>query len=242
MLIQIGGLGVITIATFIVTFSQKKISLLQRNALQDSISAPQLGGVVKLTKFIFLTTIIVELVGAIAMLPTFISKYGAHGIWMSIFHSISAFCNAGFDIMGDISGQYSSLTALYNEVGIVIPIGLLIIIGGLGYLTWDDILKNRFHFHKYKMQSKVVLISTTLLIIVPAILMFIFEFSDYPILERINLSLFQAITPRTAGFNTADFANFTGVGRTLIIFLMFIGGSPGSTAGGMKTTTFVVVH
>lgn len=241
ILIQIGGLGIVSVAAFIAMISGKKITLFQRSMLQDSISAHQIGGIVKMTGFVFKVAMITEVSGALLMLPTFCGKYGVSGVWMSVFHSISAFCNAGFDIMGDKTGPFSSLTSFASNPGIVIPICLLIIIGGIGFLTWDDISANKFHFRRYRMQSKAVLVTTAVLIIVPALLLFLFEYTESPAKDRFFFSLFQAITPRTAGFNTASLSSLSGAGSMLIIALMLVGGSPGSTAGGMKTTTLAVL-
>lgn len=241
ILIQTGGLGIISVAAFIAMVSKRKISLFQRSVLQDSISAHHIGGIIKTTIFIFKGALVVEVSGTLIMLPSFCSQYGLSGIWMSIFHSVSAFCNAGFDIMGDKTGPYSSLTSFAGNPGVVIPICLLIIIGGIGFLTWEDIVAHKFHFRRYRMQSKVVLATTGALIIIPMILLFLFEYNEGSIGDRILLSLFQAITPRTAGFNTASFSSLSGAGSILLIVLMLIGGSPGSTAGGMKTTTFAVL-
>ncbi|MBQ6552675.1 MAG: Trk family potassium uptake protein [Clostridia bacterium] len=241
VLIQIGGLGVISVAAFIAMISGRKISLLQRSMLQDSISAHQIGGIVRMTSFIFKTALIFEVAGALVLLPSFCTQYGAAGIWMSFFHSISAFCNAGFDIMGARTGQFSSLTSFGSNPGVVIPLSLLIIIGGIGFLTWDDIYTHKHHFKRYRTQTKVVLVTSALLIFIPAVILFFGEYADHPMGDRICLSLFQAITPRTAGFNTADLTALTSAGRMLIIVLMIIGGSPGSTAGGMKTTTLAVL-
>ncbi|MCR4658475.1 MAG: Trk family potassium uptake protein [Lachnospiraceae bacterium] len=241
LLIQTGGLGIITVTALIATASGKKISLLQRSMLQESISAVQLGGIVTLTLFICKITFIAELSGAILMLPAFCASFGTSGIWMSVFHSVSAFCNAGFDIMGDRSGEFSSLTSLSNSFGTVIILCLLIITGGIGFLTWDDIAKNRFHIKKYRMQSKVILTATLLLVLIPCIVFFFNDFSEFDLKERICVSLFQAVTPRTAGFNTVDMASFSSAGRAMTVILMLIGGSPGSTAGGVKTTTIAVL-
>lgn len=240
-LIQIGGLGIISVAAFIAILSGRKISLLQRSMLQDSISAHQIGGIVRMTSFIFRIAVITEIAGALIMMPVFCGKYGASGIWMAVFHSVSAFCNAGFDIMGTKTGEFSSLTGFACNAGIVIPICLLIIIGGIGFLTWEDIASNKLRFRSYRMQSKVVFAMTGILILIPGLLLFLFEYSDFDLKERILLSLFQAVTPRTAGFNTSSIPALTGSGSMLIIALMMIGGSPGSTAGGMKTTTAAVL-
>ena len=241
LLIQIGGLGVVTVAVLISIISGKKISLLQRSMLQDSISAHQVGGIVRLVSFIFRTAMIIELTGALLMLPTFCRHYGLSGIWMSVFHSISAFCNAGFDIMGDKTAPFSSLTAFQSHLGIILPICFLIAAGGIGFLTWDDIATKKWRFRQYRMQTKTVLTTTAVLIIVPMLFLFFRDFSAYPLKERLCLSLFQSVTPRTAGFNTADLTAMKSTGRMLLIALMLIGGSPGSTAGGMKTTTAAVM-
>lgn len=241
LLIQIGGLGVITVAAFIAMISGRKISLLQRSMLQDSISADQIGGLVKMTRFIFKVALISEAIGALLMLPTFCGKFGLSGIWDAVFHSVSAFCNAGFDIMGERTGHFSSLTSFASDPGIVIPICLLIITGGIGFLTWEDIAENKFRFRRYRMQSKVVLTMTGVLIIVPTLLLFVYEYTGKSLTDRFLLSLFQAVTPRTAGFNTASLSSLSGAGTMLMIALMLIGGSPGSTAGGMKTTTLAVL-
>lgn len=241
ILIQIGGLGIVTVAAFIAAISGRKISLLQRSLLQESISAPQLGGIVKLTGFIFKVAFLVELLGALMMMPVFCGEYGLHGIWMSFFHSISAFCNAGIDITGSKTGAFSSMTFFGNRVGLVMPMCLLIIIGGIGFVTWNDIAVHKYRFKRYRMQSKVIIMTTLLLILLPSAILFFNDFSMFPLKERICYSVFQAVTPRTAGFNTVDLTAMTSAGRALIIILMLIGGSPGSTAGGMKTTTAAVL-
>ncbi len=241
ILIQTGGLGIVSVAAFIADLSGKKISLLQRSMLQETISAHQVGGIIRMTGFIFRTVFAAELAGAAVMMPVFCSRFGASGIWMAVFHSVSAFCNAGFDVMGEQTGAFSSLTSFRTDAGILAPVCFLIIMGGIGFLTWEDIASNRHHFRRYRMQSKVILTTTAVLILLPACFFFIGEYAGLPLKERIWLSLFQAVTPRTAGFNTADMAALTGSGRMLMILLMLIGGSPGSTAGGMKTTTAAVL-
>lgn len=241
LLIQIGGLGIISVTAFLVTVSGRKISLLQRSLLMESISADQVGGIVKMTSFIFRLAFTVELIGAILMMPTFCINFGLSGIWMAVFHSVSAFCNAGFDVMGRHTGTFSSLTYFSDSFGVVIPICALIAIGGIGFLTWGDVAFHGIHFKRYRMQSKVIIVTNACLILFPTLFFFMNDFAAYPLKQRLCLSLFQAVTPRTAGFNTADMAAVTGVGRVMIIVLMLIGGSPGSTAGGIKTTTAAVL-
>lgn len=240
-LIQIGGMGVVTVAIAISSFSGKQISLKQRSTMQEAISAHKVGGIVRLTGFIIKMTIFFELLGAVIMAPTFCKEFGVlKGIWYAVFHSISAFCNAGFDLMG-AKTPYSSLTYFVDNPVINFVIMSLIIIGGIGFMTWDDIKVNKHHVRKYRMQSKVILITTVLLISLPALYFFLFEFGDKPMGERIWSSLFQSVTPRTAGFNTADLTQISETGTAITIMLMLIGGSPGSTAGGMKTTTLAVL-
>jgi len=220
--------------------SGRKIGLRQRSTLQDAISAHAVGGIVRLTRFIIKGTILVELLGALLLMPVFIPEFGIKGIWYSFFHSISAFCNAGFDLMG-IRENFSSLTTLSSNVLLNIVIMSLIVLGGLGFLTWDDIRTHKLRIKKYKLQSKVILLVSFTLIIIPAIFNFVFEFSNEALGERILLSLFQSITTRTAGFNTADLNLMSSGGIAIMICLMLVGGSPGSTAGGMKTTTLGVI-
>ncbi|MCR5288279.1 MAG: Trk family potassium uptake protein [Saccharofermentans sp.] len=240
LLIQVGGMGVVTFAVAITVASGKKIGLMQRSTMQEAISAHQMGGIVKLTGFILKTSAIIELTGAALLAPAFIKEFGVgKGIWYSFFHSISAFCNAGFDLMG-VKEKYSSLTSFSDNVLVNIVIMALIIIGGIGFLVWDDIKTNKHHIRKYRMQTKLVLLTTAFLILLPAIVFFI-EFAGLDIKSRILNSLFQSVTTRTAGFNTYDLTKLNSGGISVMIVLMLIGGSPGSTAGGMKTTTFAVV-
>ena len=200
-LIQIGGLGVVTVAASFALLSGRKISLMQRSAMQDAISAPKVGGIVRLTRFILRGTFLIEALGAAAMLPVFCRDYGWRGVWLAVFHSVSAFCNAGFDILGSGNHQYPSLTGYAQNAAVNITIMLLIVIGGVGFLTWDDICGHRLHFRRYRMQSKVILTTTLLLIVLPAIYFFFADFAALPSDERLLAALFQSVTPRTAGFN-----------------------------------------
>ena len=240
-LIQIGGLGVVTVAASFALLSGRRISLMQRSTMQDAISAPKVGGIVRLTRFILRGTFLIELIGALAMLPVFCRDYGWRGIWMAVFHSISAFCNAGFDILGTNNNLYPSLTGYVQNPVINITIMLLIITGGIGFLTWDDICENKLCIHRYRMQSKVILVTTLTLIVLPALFFFFVDFDTLPLGERIQAALFQSVTPRTAGFNTVNLSAMSGASQGVMILLMLIGGSPGSTAGGMKTTTLAVL-
>ena len=241
LLIQTGGLGVVTVGGAFAILSGRRIGLMQRSTMQEAIAAPKVGGIVRLTVFILKSALIIELIGAIALFPVFSKEFGfLKGAWYSLFHSISAFCNAGFDLMG-VKTPFSSLTDYAGHPVVPIVIALLIIVGGIGFLTWEDIRTNRLHFQKYRMQSKVILTVTGALIVLPAVYFFFFEFSQEPLGKRFLLSVFQSVTPRTAGFNTADLTAMSETGQSLITILMLIGGSPGSTAGGMKTTTLAVM-
>ena len=240
-LIQIGGLGVVTVAASFALLSGRKISLMQRSTMQDAISAPKVGGVVRLTQFILRGTFLIELLGAAAMLPIFCRDYGWRGIWMAVFHSISAFCNAGFDILGTENNLYPSLTGYTGSPIINITIMLLIVIGGIGFLTWDDICEHKWHFHRYRVQSKVILVITGFLIVVPAAFFFFEDFSALPTGTQLLVSFFQSVTTRTAGFNTVALSAMSSASKGIMILLMLIGGAPGSTAGGMKTTTLGVL-
>lgn len=240
LLIQIGGMGVITVAASFTVLSGRKISLMQRSTIQEAISAPKVGGIVRLTGFIVKTTLTIELLGAIVMAPVFCRDFGMKGLWMALFHSVSAFCNAGFDLMGT-NQPFSSLTGYASDPVVNLTVMSLIVIGGIGFLTWDDFRSSGLRWHKYRMQSKVILSTTAILLIIPAAYFFYFEFAGLEPRERILCSLFQAVTPRTAGFNTADLASLREEGKAVTILLMLIGGSPGSTAGGMKTTTVAVL-
>ena len=241
LLIQIGGLGVVTLAASFMMMAGRKIGLLQRSTMRDAVSAHKLDGIVRLTRFIVFGTLLIELIGAAIMAPTFVRDFGlARGIWFAVFHSISAFCNAGIDLMG-YREPYSSLTHYVGNIPVNVAVMGLIVIGGIGFLTWDDIVTHKHRIRSYRMQSKVILVTTGLLILIPAIGFFFLEFTHLPMKERILASLFQAVTPRTAGANTVDLAAMSEAGQMTLIVLMLIGGSPGSTAGGMKTTTFAVI-
>ena len=246
LLIQIGGMGVVTIALMFAMLFNKNIGLKQRSTMQSAISAPRVGGIVRLTRFIIKGVLLTEVICALIMAPTFIKMFGfVKGTWAAIFHSISAFCNAGFDLMGS-RAQFSSLTTIaYNPI-VNLIIMFLIVFGGIGFLVWRDMLHNKWKLRKYTLQSKVALSMTFILLVVPALFFFFYEFNlpqwgNLTGLQKFWLSCFQSVTPRTAGFNTADLTKLSEPSLVLTIILMLIGGSPGSTAGGMKTTTVAVI-
>ena len=240
-MIQCGGLGVVTMLTVFTQVTGKKIGLRDRATLQSALSAPQIGGIIRLTSFIFKATIIIEMIGALLMFPSFMKDFGiTKGIYYSVFHSISAFCNAGFDLMGDVS-KFSSLTKYQSDIMINITIMLLILIGGLGFLIWRDVVNYKFDFKRYSTQTKIVFLMSTVLVVFPSVLFFFTEFSTLNIKTRVLSSVFQAVTPRTAGFNTIDYTKFSDNGIAMTIILMLIGGGSGSTAGGIKMTTIFIL-
>ena len=251
-LIQTGGLGVVTVAISIAMLSGKKIGLIQRNIMQESISAPQISGIVKFTKFILLTTFGAESIGAFVMMPVFIRSFGIpKGIWFAVFHSVSAFCNAGIDILGP-----SSLINYHDDPLIMITTMLLIIAGGLGYIVWFDIadsiamtIKNRkIRFIRHlREHTRLVLFCTAFLIISGAVIVGVTEWNNPDTLGNLSLSskimnsIFQSITFRTAGFAAVPQEKLTDATATAGCVYMFIGGSPMGMAGGVKTVTVAVL-
>ena len=245
-LIQVGGMGVVTMAVAIFIFSGKRIGLKQRWVMQESISAPQVGGIVRQTRVILKTAFAIEGVGALILAVHFCPEFGpGRGLWYAVFHSISAFCNAGFDLMGT-QAPFSSLTGYTGDVAVNATVMLLIVVGGLGFLTWQDVSAHRFRFKEYRLQSKLILVTTAGLLLFGFLFFLLYEFrlpqwDSLPPSEKFLAAMFQSVTPRTAGFNTVDLARMSEPSKLLTILLMLTGGSPGSTAGGFKTTTFAVL-
>lgn len=242
-LIQIGGLGFMTIITMFSFFTKRQISMRERHILMQSAGNMNLGGIVKLIKRIIIGTFIIEGMGAVLLSIVFVPEIGAKGIYYAVFHSISAFCNAGFDILSNVGS--ASLSGYANNVLLNVTVMLLIIIGGIGFLVWSDILKWKFKFRKYELHSKIVLVTTAVLLILGAVVFFFTErnyaFRNMGTGESILASVFQSVTTRTAGFYSVPQGELSNSGTVMTILLMFIGGSPGSTAGGIKTTTFAVI-
>ena len=243
ILVQIGGLGFMTIATIGVLISGERLSYSEKLLIQNSLSSEKTSGILKFSKKIILLSLFIEFVGAICLSIAFVPEFGfVKGICYGIFHSVTAFCNAGFDIMGN----FSSLTAYFNNPIVNISIMLLIILGGLGFSTFFDINRKR-SFKKFKLNTKIILITTAILIVIPTFLFFIFEMNNPKTLgsmnfgEKILASLFQVVSPRTAGYNTIELSQMHDSTKFLTIILMFIGGAPASTAGGLKTTTFALI-
>ena len=245
-LIQTGGIGFMSIPLWLVSLTGHKIGLNSRVLMQNSISAPQVGGMVRLTRFLLMGTFVMEGLGALLLSAVFIPKYGpGKGIYYSVFHAISAFCNAGFDLMGG-EQQFSSLITMGNNWYLNLVIMILIIVGGLGFFVWRDLVVTRFHFKKCKLHTKIVLTTSIILIIAGAVIIFLMEFGEIgtqgkSISEQMLNAVFQSVTARTAGFNTVDLTKLTEGSIFMMIMLMLVGGSPGSTAGGMKTTTIAVL-
>lgn len=242
-LIQVGGLGFMTITTFGAIIVGKKIGIKNRILIKESLGQEKIQGIVNLTKNIFLGTIIIELIGALLLSTQFIPIFGIRdGIVKSIFHSISAFCNAGFDIMGN----FASLTAFYSNTIINVTIMMLIIFGGLGFTVIFDCMTNR-KLKRLSLHSKLALTVTAILLIFGTLVILWLEYSnpetigDMSMANKLKVSAFQAVSPRTAGFNTIDLSKLTDSSKFFTLILMFIGGSPASTAGGVKTTTVAVL-
>ncbi len=246
-LIQVGGLGIITFVTFFYSLLGKKFRIRSMVLAQESISFYSFQGVTRLIKNVILVTLSTELLGAILLSTRFIPQYGWKGIYLSVFHAISAFCNAGFDLM-TISGkgEYLSFIGYNNDPVVIYTLATLIILGGLGFVVWKDLYDYRKNRHLI-LHTKLVITIVPILIFSGALLFFVLEYSNPATLGqldlpgKINAAMFQSITPRTAGFNTIDQNSMTGLSKLLTIALMFIGAAPGSTGGGVKVTTFGIV-
>ena len=245
LLIQIGGLGFMTVMTMFTIFMHKRISLHKRRLLMQSAGYVQLNGVTTLIRKILRGTLLFEGAGALILATRFCPKMGlADGLWSAVFHSISAFCNAGFDVIGRY-GQFSSFMTMQDDVVVQFTLMALIVIGGIGFFVWSDLLRCKWHFRQYALHTKIVLTTTAFLILGGWIGFYFLEqkgaLAGMSTGEQRLGALFQSVTTRTAGFNTIDQAKLTDGGGILSIALMLIGGSPGSTAGGMKTATFFIV-
>ena len=245
VMIQLGGLGLMA---FSVTFSlllRRRIGLKERGILQESVNTLQIGGIVKLVRQMLLGTLLFEGLGALLLSIRFIGDFGVgKGLYYGIFHSISAFCNGGFDLMG-VWEAGSSMTYYAGDPLVNLTLIALIMIGGTGFLVWDDLLKDKWHFRRYRLHTKLVLSMSAILLFGGALLFYLLErggiLAGEPVGKQILLSLFQSATTRTAGFNTAKTAALGDSSKLWMAMLMFVGGNPGSTAGGIKTTTLAVL-
>lgn len=245
ILIQLGGLGFISVGICLSIILRRKIGLKARGLMQESVNTLQIGGVVKLAKKIMVGTVVFEGAGAVLLACRFIPQFGlAKGIWYGIFHSVSAFCNAGFDLLGH-TGEYNSLCGYTGDWLVIGTISFLIITGGIGFIVWDDLSRKKFHFRHYMLHTKIVLVTTGLLLGISTLLFYVMERNNILVgmdgSETFLACFFSAVTPRTAGFNSVDTAALTDGSKFLSAILMFIGGSPGSTAGGIKTSTLAVL-
>ena len=242
LLLQIGGIGFLTVIIGAMTLTHRRIGLKQRFAMQDAVSAPQVGGIVRMARFILVGSFLFEGLGALVLAFRFCPQFGlSRGLYFAVFHSVSAFCNAGFDLMGYRLAN-SSMTAYAGDPVVTLVMMALIVIGGLGFFVWVDIWEHGFRFRRFRLHTKMVLVTTIFLIVFGTLFLMIFEiggdaFAGKSLGERTLLSLFQSVTARTAGFNTIDIAALGDSSILLLMCLMLIGGSPGSTAGGFKTTT-----
>lgn len=241
LLIQIGGLGFMTVGGWVLSLLRRRIGLVGRTFLMESVSSLQLGGVVRLVRRIALCTGIFEGAGALLLSIRFIPAFGPRGIWYALFHSVSAFCNAGFDLMGG----YNSFTGYAEDPLVCLTLMTLIVVGGVGFIVWDDLAECKLHFKEYRLHTKLVLCATGILIFSGGALFLLIEggntMASLSPGGKVLAALFQSVTCRTAGFNTVDTASLSGAGKGLSIFLMFVGAGAGSTAGGVKITTFAVL-
>lgn len=243
MLIQIGGLGVITIMAGVMLLLKRKMGISDRLLIQDAFNLNTLSGLIKFVKNVLLGTLIIEAAGAILYMIVFIPEFGKSGVWISIFNSISAFCNAGIDIIGESSLCNYAANPLVNAVS-----AALIILGGIGYIVWWDVLRAaKKRFRQLTLHSKIAITVTLSLIFGGALLIFLFEYANprtignLPLMDKLQISLFQSITCRTAGFASIPQENLTDASAAVSILLMLIGGSPVGTAGGVKTVTIAVL-
>ena len=245
LLIQIGGLGFMTIATMFFHLLNRRMGLWQRETMVESINLSRVKGITEFARDIILYTAIIELSGAALLSLRFVPLLGpGRGAWFSLFHSVSAFCNAGFDLMGALPGD-GSLTYFATDWLVNMTCILLITVGSLGYVVWDDLKRNRRHVGRYSAHTRLVLVANAILLFGGAGLFFLFEKrftgQGQTAGDRLIESLFASATARTAGFNSVSVSGMGSASKLLTIFLMFVGGSPGSTAGGVKTTTLAVL-
>ena len=244
--IQIGGLGVMTVMALVSMLLGQRIGLRQRTLLQESVASLHIGGIVRLVRRAMIGTALVEGLGAVLLAFRFVPSLGwPRGLGYSLFHSISAFCNAGFDLMGTISGPYTSLESFVSDPLVNLTVIALILVGGIGFFVWDDLIECRFRWKRMQLHTRLVLLLSALLVLVPAALFYAFErtnaMAGLDTGGRVLASLFSAVTPRTAGFDTIATAELSDASALLTLLLMLTGGNPGSTAGGAKTTTMLLV-
>ncbi len=244
-LIQTGGLGFMSLFALFSLVSGKSMSLRARGLLRDSVNMAKLGGVGKLFRTLLLGTFLTESIGALVLGFVFVPQFGAKGIWYAVFHAVSSFCNAGFDILGKDFGAYASVTGYYDNPLVLLTLSAMILIGSIGFLVWQDVLEHKNNFKKYSLHAKLALYVSAVLVIGGTVLFFFSEknasMQNMHIGQRLLNAFFCAVSPRTAGMNSVDLAAMSPAGILMTDLLMFIGGSPGSTAGGIKTVTVAVL-
>lgn len=245
ILIQIGGLGLMTLSTLMLMLLRRKITLKDRLALTEALNRDETKGVVQLVKRILVMTVAIEGVGSLLLIAPFVMANGPIGVWQAVFTGVSAFCNAGFDLLGTPASPYASLTGYVSSVTVSVTVMLLIILGGLGFSVIAEVLGKKFRFSRLSLHAKLVLISTAVLVVGGALVFILIEW-NYSLAglhagDKIMGAFFHSVTARTAGFNTTDLTAMHPAGRAVMMLLMFIGASPGSTGGGIKTTTFAIV-
>ena len=244
--IQIGGLGVMTVIALAAMMMNRRIGLRQRTLLVESVATLHIGGIVRLVRRALYGTLLLELGGSLLLALRFVPLLGpGRGVFYAVFHAVSAFCNAGFDLMGTVTGPFSSLESFVSDPLVNLVAVSLILLGGLGFFVWDDLIENKFRFRRLQLHTRVVLVITPVIVLVPACLFYVFEagasMAGMSTGTRMLASLFSAVTPRTAGFDTVPTGELSPAGSLLTVLLMLTGGNPGSTAGGAKTTTMLVL-
>ena len=246
LLIQAGGLGIMAMSTLFALLIGKKIRLRERLLMQEALNQLSVSGVVRLTIYIIQITLLIEFIGGTILAIRWYPDLGAKGIYYGYWHAVSSFCNAGFDLFGPITGKFTSITSYVDDITVNLTIAGLIILGGIGFAVMHDVWSSR-SFGKLSLHSKIVLITTSILIVAGAVLIFLFEYSNPETLEPLSTkgkilgSFFQSVTPRTAGYNTIDIGKMYDSSLLLLIILMFVGASPASTGGGIKTSTTAVL-
>lgn len=246
LMIQIGGLGFMTMGILLAMVLKKKITLKARGLLQESMNYMQVGGVVRLVRTALLGTLLFEGMGALVLAVRFVPLFGFwKGLYYGIFHSVSAFCNAGFELMGTYSGEFSSLTAFAKDVPVNLTVMILTVVGGIGFFVWTDLVQSKFRWRKYMLHTKMAIATSAILLMGGMLLYLLFEWDNLlagmNVGEKLLAAAFGSVNARTTGFNTVDVGNMTSASKLLTMVLMFIGGSPGSTAGGIKTVTLTVL-
>lgn len=246
LLVQCGGIGILTFTTFFSILIGRKVGLKGMLLMQESLNHFSFEGILRLVRRVVFATLTIETVGALLLATSFVPKFGVKGLYMSVFHSITAFCNAGFDIMGEYMGPYNNFMGFNNDPIVIYTLAALIVIGGLGFIVWKDLYEYR-QTRTLLLHTKVVLVMSSILIVVGSIAFFAFEHTnpatmgELSFFEKVNASVFHSITCRSSGFNTLPPNDMTEISKFTTVLLMFIGAAPGSTGGGIKVTTLSII-